>query len=161
MPSRDASGKRLSGAQQRKRAGQARERARAEQTQRVESGALSANLERLARLGPPPPRVTEHLTWASAIVAETLYQVVIDATIDEDKRRTQIATLGDRLAKLYPRAQLEETLARLEREYAPRRPSMALDIRPGHTIDKPHTARGGARGPRPLPPATDEPGKLE
>jgi hypothetical protein len=146
--------KKESGHAGRKRRAAAAQRALQEQGERAQSGELKAGLERLAAIGPPPEDTKALLPWTAAIVAEVLHQTATDPHLDEDRRRAQVASLADKLGKLHPRAQIEQTVRQLQQALHVRQDySDVVKIVPGSSVAKSPNARGARpRGPRPIPP---------
>lgn len=145
--------KKESGHAGRKRRREARAQALAAQATRAASGDLTAGLERLAAIGPPPADVEARLPWVSKVLAELLHQTINDPAIDEDKRRSQAATLADKLGKTHPRALLEEKVRRISDQLRVETQPRSIQWAKGDAIMKSPNARGMRRGPRAIPPS--------
>jgi hypothetical protein len=144
-------GKKASGSQGRKRRAAAQAAAQAAQERRAASGQLDADLARYRRLGRPPRDPGELALWTARVTAEALFQTINDAEVDESTRRSQIAALADRAAKLHPRAYLEAQFKKIKATVSQyQQAGSAITVVPGSAIQIPPTARL-AKFQRPAP----------
>ena len=143
--------KKLSGAAYRRLRREASSQALEAQEVRAVTGDAAASAKRYARCGKPPAIETMN-QYALQICGEALYQIANDAALDEPDRRAQIAALGDRIARLHPKAVLEAKVARISKHYNARTENApTVDVRSTKGVIKNPEARGMS-GPRALPP---------
>lgn len=115
MPLKDANGKRLSGAQERKRAaGQAeaaRQRLAAEQADGTQAERLA---ERREKLGAPNGDAVGNVAYANRCAAFLLHDIMHDPALDETTRRRQAKDFIAVIGMTGVKALYEERLKRVE-----------------------------------------------
>lgn len=135
MPSRDSTGKRLSGAQQRART--------APQPPPLSPAARAA----FAVAGDAPKDFDAQLVWARQLLV-TAAQLVAQDELDAGRART-LRDLCFAVGATYQKATIEAQVKAIKAAIAERsRPSSFVEIVPGRLIKRPATARGQSR-PRP------------
>ena len=130
MPSYDENGKRLSGAQQRKSKREVHDRAAEEPQSAI-------------NVGPPPLDSTTRITWASDVVAQTLYAASQDRQLIGPERYRIISSLASSLGMLRDKAAEQERLDRLASKAGLKQGAQAVKgLEPFAGTVKPPTARG-------------------
>ena len=101
------------------RAVEAKHRRRAAERQRAKAAAGGAALPdlptRARALGPAPLKdMGRAHTYTASLLLIALEEAALDPGMTPEQRRTEIARLGERLAKVLPTAQLNARIAQLE-----------------------------------------------
>ena len=139
MPSRDGSGKRLSGSAQRQRT--TIQRGAYEQAQQ----AIGDTVPTLDGLTVPPPEDTSQLvTWAAKQIGLVMWQALNDKALKGLDRYRLIGQLGAQIGMLRDKATEQEKLDKLARKHGliKNTTGLAEGMKPLAGIVKPPTARG-------------------